>query len=46
MLGLKNLCCARLLLSGIEVTNLIRKGETKDDGVARITAQAFYSLVM
>ncbi|ANB77553.1 hypothetical protein AYM40_28220 [Paraburkholderia phytofirmans OLGA172] len=44
MLGFKNFRGARILLSGIEVTHMIRKGQMKDDGVARTAAEQFYLL--
>src|SRR5260370_1571513 len=46
MLGFKNFRCARILLSGIEVMHMIRKGQMKDDVIARTAAEQFYSLVM
>ena len=46
MLGFKNFRCARILLSGIEVMHMIRKGQMKDDVITRTAAEQFYSLVM
>ncbi|WP_429551168.1 IS6 family transposase [Paraburkholderia sp. MM5477-R1] len=46
MMGFKNFRCARIILSGIEVMNMIRKGQMKDDGVARTVAAQFYSLMV
>jgi transposase-like protein len=45
MLGFKNFRCARILLSGIEVMHMVRKGQIKDNCVAQTAAQQFYSLV-
>jgi hypothetical protein len=36
----------RIILSGIEIAHMIRKGPMCDDGVASIAAEKFYSLVM
>ncbi len=44
MLGFKNLRCARILLSGIELMHLIRKGQMKDGDKGQTPAQHFYSL--
>lgn len=44
--GFKDFCCARILLAGIEVMRMIRKGQMCDDGIARTTAGQFYSLGM
>jgi putative transposase len=46
MLGFGNFRCARILLSGIEVMHMIKKGQMNDDGVARTAAEQFYSLVI
>jgi transposase-like protein len=46
MLGFKDFRCARIILSGIEIAHIIRKGQICDDGVASTSAQQFYSLVM
>ncbi|MGF6507813.1 transposase-like protein [Paraburkholderia sp. 32] len=43
MMGFKNFRCASIILSGIEVMNMIRKGQMKDDGVAQTVAAQFYS---
>jgi transposase-like protein len=43
MMRFKNFRCARIMLSGIEVMNMIRKGQMKDDGVAQTVAAQFYS---
>jgi len=44
MLGFKEFRCARILLSGIELMHMIRKGQLKDAGKAQTPAQQFYSL--
>ncbi|MDH6147291.1 hypothetical protein [Paraburkholderia sp. WSM4174] len=36
----------RVILSGIEVTHMIRNGQVKDAGIQRIAADHFYSLVI
>ncbi|SIT41222.1 transposase [Paraburkholderia piptadeniae] len=46
MMGFKDFRCARIILSGIEVIHMIRKGQMKDDGSARTVADQFYSLVI
>jgi putative transposase len=45
MMGFKDFRCARIILSGIEVMNMIRKGQMKDGGVAQTVASQFYSLM-
>ena len=42
----KDFRCVRIILSGIEIAHMIRKGPMCDDGVASIAAEKFYSLVM
>jgi transposase-like protein len=44
MLGFKDFRCARILLSGIELMHMIRKGQMKDGGKGQTPAQHFYSL--
>jgi putative transposase len=44
MLGFKNFRCARILLSGIELMHMIRKGQMKNSGGGQTPAQRFYSL--
>jgi transposase-like protein len=44
MLGFKDFRCARILLSGIELMHMIRKGQMKDGGKEQTPAQHFYSL--
>ena len=47
MLGFKDFRCARIILSGIEVMHMIRKGQMKTgDRTHPSTAEQFYSLVM
>jgi putative transposase len=46
MFGFKDFDCARVILSGIEVMHMIKKGQMKDFGKVRLSAvQQFYSLV-
>jgi putative transposase len=45
MMGFKDFRCARIILSGIEIMHMIRKGQMKDNGVTRTSADQFYSLV-
>jgi putative transposase len=45
MMGFKDFRCARIILSGIEVMHMIRKGQMKDDGLTRTAAAQFYSLM-
>jgi transposase-like protein len=45
MLGFKNFHCARIILSGIEIMHMIRKGQLDHGGRARTVAEQFYSLV-
>jgi len=44
MLGFKDFRCARILLSGIELMHMIRKGQMKDGGKGQTPAQQLYSL--
>jgi putative transposase len=46
MMGFKDFWCARIILAGIELMHMIRKGQMKDDGVDRTVAAQFYSLLM
>ncbi|WP_184040407.1 IS6 family transposase [Paraburkholderia sp. Cpub6] len=46
MMGFKNFRCARVILSGIEVMHMIRKGQMKDAVIQRTVAEQFYSLVL
>jgi hypothetical protein len=46
MLGFKDFHCARVILSGIEVMHLIKKGQMKDFGkIPLFPAQQFHSLI-
>jgi len=46
MLGLKDFNCARVMLSGIELMHMIKKGQIKCSGrISLSAAQQFYSLV-
>jgi hypothetical protein len=36
MMGFKDFRCARIILAGIEVMHMIRKGQMRDDGIAEI----------
>jgi hypothetical protein len=40
----KDFRCASILLSGIELMHMIRKGQRKDDGNGHTPDQQFYSL--
>jgi transposase-like protein len=44
MLGFKEFRCARILLSGIGLMHMVRKGQMKNDGRGQTPAQLFYSL--
>ena len=46
MMGFKDFRCARIILSGIEIAHMIRKGQMCDDGVVSTAAEQFYSLAM
>src|ERR1700733_6438038 len=46
MMGFKDFRCARIILAGIELMHMIRKGQMHDDGFAKIAAEQFYSLVV
>jgi len=47
MLGFKDFRCARIILSGIEIMHMIRKGQMKtEDGTHPCVAEQFYSVVM
>ena len=47
MMGFKDFRCARIILSGIEVMHMIRKGQMKTEkGTDLSAAEQFYSLVM
>jgi transposase-like protein len=44
MFGFKDFRCARILLSGIELMHMIRKGQMKNGSRGQTPAQQFYSL--
>ena len=46
MMAFKNFRCARIILAGIEIMHMIRKGQLQDDDVARTAAEQFYSLII
>ncbi len=46
MMGFKDFRCARIILAGIELMHMIRKGQMHDDGFAKTAAEQFYSLVI
>jgi transposase-like protein len=46
MMGFKNFRCARIILSGIELMHMIRKGQMKEDGIERTVAAQFYALAI
>jgi putative transposase len=47
MLGFKDFRCDRIILSGIEVMHMIRKGQMEtEDGTHPSAAEQFYSMVM
>jgi putative transposase len=47
MLGFKNFRCARIILSGVQVMHMIRKGQMKiEDGTHPSAAEQFYSMAM
>ena len=45
MMGFKDFRCARIILSGIEVMHMTKKGQMSDEGVTRTAAAQFYSLM-
>jgi putative transposase len=46
MMGFKDFRCARIILSGIEIMHMIRKGQLIGDRSAQTVADWFYSLVI
>ena len=47
MMGFKNFRCARIIVSGIELMHMIRKGQMKVvKGTSPSAAEQFYSLIM
>ncbi len=45
-MGFKDFRCARIILSGIEMMHMIRKGQLNNGGGTRTVAEQFYSLVI
>ena len=46
MMGFKSFRCARVILSGIELMHIIRKGQMQDKRDIKTAAEQFYSLIM
>ncbi len=46
MMGFKDFRCACIILSGIEIMHVIRKGQMRDDGIAETATDQFHSLAM
>ncbi len=46
MMNFKTFRCARIILAGIEIMHMIRKGQLKVDHKAQTPAEQFYSLAM
>jgi putative transposase len=42
--GFKDFRCARIILGGVELMHMIRKGQMRDDGRGLSAAQQFYML--
>jgi putative transposase len=42
--GFKDFRCARIVLGGVELMHMIRRGRKHDDGRGLSTAQQFYML--
>ncbi len=45
-MGFKNFRSARIILSGIEIMNMIRKGQLRADGGTKTAADQFYLLII
>ncbi|WP_156992232.1 IS6 family transposase [Paraburkholderia oxyphila] len=45
MMGFKDFRCARIILCGIEIMHMIRKGQMSDDGATATAFEQFYSLI-
>lgn len=45
ILGFKSFRCERIILGGIELMQMIVKGQMKDGGIAQTPARQFYSLI-
>jgi transposase-like protein len=46
MMGFKSFRCARIILSGIKLMHMIRKGKMQDKRDIKTAAEQFYSLIM
>lgn len=46
MMGFKSFRCARIILSGIELMHMIRKGQMQDKRDIKTAAEQFHSLIM
>ena len=46
IMGFKDFRCARIILAGIEIMHMIRKGQMKGDHATRTVAAQFYSLLI
>jgi hypothetical protein len=46
MMGFKDCRCGRMILAGIELMHMIRKGQMHDDGLAKTAAELFYPLAI
>jgi transposase-like protein len=46
MMGFKDFRCGRIILAGIELMHVIRKGQMHDDGLAKTAAELFYPLAI
>jgi hypothetical protein len=46
MMGFKDFRCEHIILSGIEIAHMIRKGLMQNDGGTKTAAEQFYSPVM
>lgn len=44
-MGFKDFRCARIILSGVELMHMIRKGQMQDDDVVKSASKKFYSIV-
>ncbi|SIT52185.1 transposase (fragment) [Paraburkholderia piptadeniae] len=45
MTGFNDFRCARIILSGIELVHMIRKGQMKDNRLVKTVVGQFYSLM-
>jgi putative transposase len=46
VMSFRNFRCARIILAGIEILHMIRKGQLEGDDIGRTAADQFYSLVI